>query len=116
MLLIVAVLVSILYVVYSYPGYKDRIPNGGIISHPCFPGMVWGGLGHELVRGRGVRNPFGRDFEANGNVSNYRPSMKLREGNAFTGVCHSVGRGSHMVGYSSQTSDVGYFPSPGHQT
>ena len=90
MLLIVAVLVSVLYVVYSYPGYKDRVPNGGIISHPCFPGTVWDGLGHELVRGRGVRNPFGRDFEANGNVSNYRLSMKLREGNVFTDVCHYV--------------------------
>ena len=62
---------SVLCVAHPYLSFMRYIPNGGIISHPCFPNVMWYGLGHELVKGKGVRNPFGRDFEANGNVSDF---------------------------------------------
>ena len=68
-MVVLAALMSVFHVVCSYASFKASIPNGGTIVHPCLPDVVWGGLGHERVRGRGARNPFGRDFEENGNVS-----------------------------------------------
>ncbi len=52
---------------YSY--YRDRIPNGYSVPHPCKAGS-WNGVGHRNEAGAGTRNPFGVHFAANGRVSN----------------------------------------------
>ena len=53
----------------AFKMFQDKIPNGNKVPHPCKANYVWKGVGHENELGGGVRNPFGRDFEANGRVS-----------------------------------------------
>ena len=48
--------------------YQDRIPNGNHIPHPCKPNYIWHGVGHQNSQGGGVRNAFGKDFQANEKV------------------------------------------------
>nr|KAG5696786.1 hypothetical protein BaRGS_012809 [Batillaria attramentaria] len=54
-------------VVYSYPKFKDAIPNGHNVPNPCKdkPGQeaVWGGVGHKNISGGGDLNPFGDSFK-----------------------------------------------------
>ncbi|KAJ8320050.1 hypothetical protein KUTeg_001637 [Tegillarca granosa] len=47
--------------VNSYGSYRDRIPNGYAIRHPC-NGSPWGGVGHVRQGGGGPRNKFGLDY------------------------------------------------------
>ncbi|KAK7091386.1 dopamine beta-hydroxylase-like [Littorina saxatilis] len=42
--------------------YKDRIPNGHHVTHPCPNHVTWPGVGHRNENGGGTRNPFGDDF------------------------------------------------------
>ncbi|XP_067664198.1 dopamine beta-hydroxylase-like [Haliotis asinina] len=53
-------------VTYGYRGYRDRIPNGHNLSHPCVKGEVWQGVGHVNPAGGGARNQFGVDFANQG--------------------------------------------------
>ena len=46
----------------SYPSFKDIIPNGNYVPHPCKANYVWHGVGHHNPLGGGSRNPFGLDF------------------------------------------------------
>ena len=52
--------------VICYPQYRDKIPNGMKVPHPCKKNSVWDGVGHLAWTGGGKRNPFGDDFAANG--------------------------------------------------
>ncbi|XP_052789490.1 dopamine beta-hydroxylase-like [Mya arenaria] len=54
--------------VHAYPSLQIKIPNGDSVPHPCDSSRIWEGVGHENQAGGGVRNPFGRDFDANGKV------------------------------------------------
>lgn len=47
--------------VNSYGSYRDRIPNGYAVRHPC-NGSPWGGVGHIRQGGGGPRNKFGLDY------------------------------------------------------
>ena len=58
----------LLAAVSGYPYFRDQIPNGKKVPHPCKPNYVWKGVGHENEMGGGDRNPFGRDWLANGKV------------------------------------------------
>ena len=48
--------------------FQDRIPNGDRIPHPCKINDIWQGVGHQNPLGGGELNPFGEDFNANGQV------------------------------------------------
>ena len=52
----------------SYPLFRGRIPNGEFVPHPCLPNYIWRGVGHRNPLGGGARNPFGEDFDKNGQV------------------------------------------------
>lgn len=62
-------LIHFLQFCFPYQEYKQKIPNGNKVPHPCGYNIAWGGVGHENPNGGGDRNPFGRDFDANGKVS-----------------------------------------------
>ncbi|KAK7092282.1 hypothetical protein V1264_008055 [Littorina saxatilis] len=46
----------------GFSNYRDRLPNGRAVPHPCKPNYLWHGVGHENALGGGVRNAFGLDF------------------------------------------------------
>ncbi|XP_071155442.1 tyramine beta-hydroxylase-like isoform X1 [Mytilus edulis] len=50
----------------AYPNFKDIIPNGNGVPHPCKANYVWHGVGHNNPLGGGSRNQFGLDFKAAG--------------------------------------------------
>ncbi|XP_061173636.1 DBH-like monooxygenase protein 2 homolog [Saccostrea echinata] len=50
----------------GYGTFRDKIPNGRKVPHPCDPTTIWGGVGHEAQGGGGQRNPFGLDFYREG--------------------------------------------------
>ncbi|XP_061173634.1 DBH-like monooxygenase protein 2 homolog [Saccostrea echinata] len=52
----------------GYGSFRDKIPNGRNVPHPCDPTTTWGGVGHEAQGGGGKRNPFGLDFNREGNT------------------------------------------------
>ncbi|XP_053386261.1 uncharacterized protein LOC123538847 isoform X2 [Mercenaria mercenaria] len=56
----------LLHFAYSYPHFGTKIPNGEKVPSPCNPNYVWQGVGHEAKGGGGSRNPFGKDFAAQG--------------------------------------------------
>ena len=43
----------------AFPRYKDQIPNGYNVPHPCTDNVKWDGVGHINLSGGGPRNPFG---------------------------------------------------------
>ena len=59
----------VLYLVHSYPNFRESIPNGFNVPNPCNADDKWLGVGHEARGGGGIRNPFGLDFAAQGYVS-----------------------------------------------
>ncbi|XP_071097307.1 DBH-like monooxygenase protein 1 [Haliotis cracherodii] len=50
----------------GYGSYRDRIPNGRNLPHPCVAGEMWQGVGHSNPAGGGDRNQFGIDFASQG--------------------------------------------------
>ncbi|XP_055957928.1 tyramine beta-hydroxylase isoform X1 [Patella vulgata] len=46
----------------GYGNYRDKIPNGNRVPHPCKSNSIWDGVGHQKSAGSGYRNPFGDDF------------------------------------------------------
>ncbi|XP_070174485.1 tyramine beta-hydroxylase-like [Littorina saxatilis] len=46
----------------GFSNYRDRLPNGRAVPHPCKPNYLWHGVGHENALGGGVKNAFGLDF------------------------------------------------------
>ncbi|ESP03248.1 hypothetical protein LOTGIDRAFT_237776 [Lottia gigantea] len=57
-------LITVLDSVDSYGYYREAIPNGESVPHPCKSNYIWKGVGHRLVEGGKSRNPFGMDFAA----------------------------------------------------
>ena len=53
--------------VSCFQHFQKEIPNGEIVPGPDNTGK-WMGVGHKNAQGGGVRNPFGVDFNANGQV------------------------------------------------
>lgn len=53
----------------EYGSFRDKIPNGHKVPHPCNPSTIWNGVGHKAQGGGGERNPFGLDFYSQGKVS-----------------------------------------------
>ena len=68
MQVLVTLVLSLFAVVDGYSHFRDLIPNGKNVPHPCRPNYIWKGVGHENQAGGGDRNPFGEDFNANGKV------------------------------------------------
>lgn len=60
------ILLAVATLTSGFSIYKDRIPNGGQVPHPCKPNYIWRGVGHINALGGGQRNAFGLDFLANG--------------------------------------------------
>ncbi|XP_052764483.1 uncharacterized protein LOC128206211 [Mya arenaria] len=52
--------------VSGYEYFRDRIPNGHSVPHPCDSTQMWNGVGHETQEGGTPRNSFGLDWKANG--------------------------------------------------
>lgn len=52
----------------AYPNFKDILPNGNEVPHPCKANYVWHGVGHNNPLGGGSRNQFGLDFKTAGLV------------------------------------------------
>ncbi|KAK7490020.1 hypothetical protein BaRGS_00018720 [Batillaria attramentaria] len=50
----------------AYSFYREQIPNGDRVPHPCKPNFIWRGVGHKAYAGGGERNVFGLDFNRNG--------------------------------------------------
>ncbi|BFZ05845.1 hypothetical protein BsWGS_08884 [Bradybaena similaris] len=48
----------------AYSKYRDEIPNGQNVPHPCKVNYRWSGVGHENPNGGGERNAFGLAFAA----------------------------------------------------
>ena len=46
--------------------YRDRIPNGHNVQHPCDESKIWFGVGHRSDQGGNERNAFGLDFKTAG--------------------------------------------------
>ena len=55
-----------LSLVRSFETYRDQIPNGYNVYHPCKSNTKWDGVGHKTYTGAGARNPFGVDFSNQG--------------------------------------------------
>lgn len=72
----VVVILMIASNVYSYPHFRQQIPNGDRVPNPCVPSTIWMGVGHQNLMGGGPRNPFGIDFGANNFVIVYLISLK----------------------------------------
>ena len=53
----------------SHPQFREQIPNGFKVKHPCKPNYMWYGVGHMNPKGGGNRNEFGIDFDNLGRVS-----------------------------------------------
>lgn len=53
----------------GYGIFRNSIPNGYKVPHPCNPSTIWNGVGHKAQGGGGERNPFGLDFYNQGKVS-----------------------------------------------
>ncbi|XP_062622232.1 uncharacterized protein LOC134283766, partial [Saccostrea cucullata] len=52
----------------GFGSFRDKIPNGRNVPHPCDPTTIWQGVGHEARGGGGQRNPFGLNFNREGNT------------------------------------------------
>ena len=52
--------------VCSWETFRDLIPNGYNLLHPCKKNTKWDGVGHKAFTGGGARNHFGRDFSDQG--------------------------------------------------
>ena len=62
-------------IVRGRPSYKNKIPNGHNIPHPCTPNTDWAGVGHWLMGGSGALNPFG-EVRCITNITDIIGSMK----------------------------------------
>jgi dopamine beta-monooxygenase len=83
--LLLCVLLTALYLTaHAYPTNRKKIPNGYSVPNPCNLSTIWPGVGHENVYGSGPRNPFGRDFEANGQVWDKTVCEKDSDGDGRT--------------------------------
>ena len=78
------VLLALLQYCCGYSFFRDRIPNGYKVEHPCKTNTVWNGVGHLVEQGGGNRNAFGLDFHANGKVWNKTLCMKDSDGDGQT--------------------------------
>ena len=52
-------MIALLPFLNGLPTYRDRIPNGHNVPHPCIETSTWVGVGHWTMAGGGERNPFG---------------------------------------------------------
>jgi len=50
----------------GFGNFRNEIPNGDHVPHPCKPNYIWHGVGHTNPAGGGARNPFGQDFDSQG--------------------------------------------------
>ena len=68
----------------SFSFFRDQIPNGHNVQHPCKPNTVWNGVGHLSQQGGGPRNAFGLDFFAAGKTWTRDLCMKDSDGDGQT--------------------------------
>ncbi|XP_070189002.1 temptin-like [Littorina saxatilis] len=80
---VVVAVVMMVVAVWSYPEYRDYIPNGNNVLNPC-DATIWIGVGHENPMGGGQRNPFGLDFAAAGHLWTRALCMKDSDGDGQT--------------------------------
>ena len=57
-----------MWCITAYPNFKDALPNGNHVPHPCKVNYIWHGVGHHNPLGGGNRNKFGIDFKEAGKV------------------------------------------------
>ncbi|KAH3716267.1 dopamine beta-hydroxylase-like isoform X2 [Dreissena polymorpha] len=60
----------------AYSSFRNSIPNGNNVRHPCNASLTWAGVGHENQGGGGARNPFGIAWKANGLIWNSAMCMQ----------------------------------------
>ena len=65
----VSLALALVSTIHGFPSYRDEIPNGKLVVHPCNASLTWYGVGHVNAQGGGLNNQFGKDFKANGRVS-----------------------------------------------
>ena len=70
--------------VLAFNIFRDRIPNGHNVQHPCKTNTVWNGVGHISQQGGGDRNVFGLDFAAAGRTWTRYLCMKDSDGDGQT--------------------------------
>ena len=58
--------------VVPYSSFRDELPNGNNVPHPCKTNYIWRGVGHRNPLGGGDRNQFGIDFKNAGFSRIYR--------------------------------------------
>lgn len=68
----------------GFSTYRDAIPNGHNVEHPCKPNTKWEGVGHLQQQGGGPRNVFGLAFKANNYVWNRTLCMMDSDGDGQT--------------------------------
>ena len=61
-------ILMVVHQVAGFPTHRQEIPNGHKVLHPCQPDTIWKGVGHQNMLGSGPLNPFGIDFDSEGNV------------------------------------------------
>ncbi len=62
----------------AFREFQGRIPNGDRIPDPCHANKLWQGVGHKQLGGGGERNPFGKDFEVAGKVTEISMQKRIR--------------------------------------
>ena len=72
------------YRVHSFALYRDAIPNGHNVQHPCNDSEIWFGVGHHSDQGGNERNAFGRDFKTAGFIWTLDLCMKDSDGDGKT--------------------------------
>ncbi|XP_055862928.1 dopamine beta-hydroxylase-like isoform X2 [Biomphalaria glabrata] len=70
--------------VSGYFTFRDKIPNGHMVPHPCKPNTIWQGVGHFIDAGGKNRNPFGLDFAAERNRWSRSLCLKDSDGDGWT--------------------------------
>ncbi|XP_052763811.1 dopamine beta-hydroxylase-like isoform X2 [Mya arenaria] len=70
--------------VSGYDYFRNDIPNGHTVPHPCNSAKTWDGVGHQTQEGGTARNPFGLDWKDNGQVWNSSICEKDSDGDGRT--------------------------------
>ncbi|KAH9503097.1 DBH-like monooxygenase protein 2 [Bulinus truncatus] len=74
----------LLTIASSYEFFRDEIPNGLEVPHPCNPIQYWDAVGHVVDKGGGSRNRFGEDFMKEGKKWTVNLCLKDSDGDGLT--------------------------------
>ena len=75
-----------MWCVTAYPNFKDALPNGNHVPHPCKVNYMWHGVGHHNPLGGGITNKFGMDFKEAGKVCIIKKGYLCMHFNLFCNI------------------------------